>query len=105
MYGMHQRSGHDAKDSSQSLTDKVSDPLEKEHKLFFVLMAERACSLLDMQRHAYLAVVIGAGLVVHALLRIDVGHSAYGIVVLWLGIGAGHVCWALHQLLQGHSLL
>ncbi len=59
----------------------------------------------NVQRHAHLAVVIGAGLVVHALLRIDVGHSAYGVVVLWLGIGAGHVCWALHQLLQGHSLL
>ena len=107
MYVMHQRSGHDAKDSSQSLTDDVSDQLGKEHKLFLILMlmAERACSLLDMQRHAYLAVVIGAGLVVHALLRFDVGHSAYGVVVLWLGIGAGHVCWALHQLLQGHSLL
>ncbi len=54
---------------------------------------------------AHLAVVIRAGLVVHALLWVDVGHSAYGVVILWLGIGAGHVCWALHQLLQGHSLL
>lgn len=63
------------------------------------------CSLPDVQRHAHLAVVVGAGLVVHALLRVYVGHSAYCIVVLWLGVGAGHVCRALHQLLQGHSLL
>ena len=58
-----------------------------------------------MQGHAHLAVVVGAGLVVHALLRVNVGHSAYGIVVLWLGVGAGHIRWALHQLLQGHPLL
>lgn len=52
-----------------------------------------------------LAVVVRASLVVHALLRFDVGNSADGVVVLRLGVRAGHVCGALHQLLEGHPLL
>lgn len=53
----------------------------------------------------YLSVVIRAGLVVHALLRVNVGDCADGVVVLRLGIRCRQVCWLLVQLLESDPLL
>lgn len=53
----------------------------------------------------YFSVVIRARLVVHALLRVNVGNCADGIVVLRLGIRCRQVCWLLVQLLEGDPLL
>ena len=58
-----------------------------------------------MPQSTDLAVVVRAGLVVHVLLGVYVGNRADGIVVLWLGVRAGHICWALGQVLEGDPLL
>lgn len=58
-----------------------------------------------MTEGGYLAVVVRASLVVHALLGVYIGNCAGGIMVLRLSIRAGHLCRALGELLEGHPLL
>lgn len=53
----------------------------------------------------YLSVVVRAGLVVHALLGVNVGNGAYSVVILRLGVGGWQVGRRLQQLLEHHPLL
>ena len=68
-----------------------------------MMMATAMMAQMLMMKH--LAVVVRAGLVVHRLLRVNIGHSADGAVVLRLGIRTRHVCWALDHLLKGQPFL
>ena len=53
----------------------------------------------------YLSVIVWASLVIHTLLRVNVGNCTDRIVVLRLGIWSRKLCWLLMQLLEGDPLL
>lgn len=61
----------------------------------------------SMWRYAqqYLSIVVRAGMVVHALLGVNVGHCADGTVPLRLGIRGRQVRCLLVQLLERDPLL